>query len=920
MLSGIALGCVLLLGLYFASRHNYLLFHTLAEMFSIIVAAGIFAISWHARRALNNNYLLFIGIAYLFVAAIDLLHTLAYTGMGVFTNYGTNLPTQLWVAARYVQSASLLTAPLLIRRRIDARLVFIGFAIVCSLLLVSIFGWKTFPVAFVEDTGLTTFKKASEYAISAILLGAAYLLYRRRSLFEPTVLRLLLASILVTIGSELMFTLYTDPYGLANVLGHLLKIVSFYLVYKAIIETGLTRPYDLLLGNLAQRERALRDTADQYAALMSNLSEAVFRIRDGTIVWCNSAVEKMYGYTPEELIGKESSFFYPATTTPSEFVGEVSRGIRDQGRYLNTARFQRKDGSQVDIEYSVAPLPGRNPPEVIAVARDVTEQRRAQEAVAQALVESQRRQAEVTGLLEGSRAVLENLEFPGAARSIYDFCKKIVGASSGYVALLSPDGTENKLLFLDSGGLPCTVDPSLPMPIRGLRERAYATGRAVYENDLAHSEWASLLPAGHTTLDSVLFAPMTIEGKAVGLIGLANKPGGFTENDARLSSAFGELAAIALRNAWAVESLQESEERFRSVVETAGDAVISIDADGNTVYWNRAAETIFGYEAEEMIGKPITEIMPEHFRSPHEEGLARVATTGETRMVGNTVEMSGLRKDGTEFPLELSLATWKSKGSTFFTAVVRDITERKKIDELKDEFIGLVSHELRSPLTVVIGAVHTALTEMERLSPEDTRQLLEDAAAEADILSHLLGNLLELSRAQANRLVLYVEPLDVRIVVKGVIDKIGPRHPEHGFTANVPAGLPPLYGDRLRIERILYNLLENAAKYSPRGEDVLVSAKRDRERLTIGVTDRGVGISVEHQAALFQPFQRLEDSVRAGVKGIGLGLLVCRRLVEAHGGRIWVESEPGKGSTFYFTLPLKQPGAEGSVRNSGGRG
>lgn len=906
-LAGMAAGALILLGLYVTSRHDYLLFHSLAEMFSIIVAAGIFAIAWHTRRALGNNYLLFIGIAYLFVAAIDLLHTLAYTGMGVFTGYGTNLPTQLWVSARYLESTSLLAAPLLVRRKIDARLVFIGFAIISSLLLVSIFDWKTFPVAFVEGTGLTTFKKASEYAISLILLAAACLLYWRRSLFEPTVLRLLLASILVTIVSELTFTLYTDPYGLANVLGHLLKIVSFYLIYKAIIETGLTRPYDLLLGSLARREQALRETADQYAALVGNLAEAVFRIRDGTVVWCNSAVEKVYGYTQEELTGKGASFFYPDNMAPAEFLEEVSRGIRERGLYLNTARVQRKDGSLVDIEYSVSPLPGRNPPEVIAVARDVSERRHSQEAVAQALVESRQRQAEVEALLEGSRAVLENVEFQGAARSIYGFCKNLVGATAGYVALLSPDGAENKVLFLDSGGLPCAVDPLLPMPIRGLRTRAYRAGRAVYENDFAHSEWASFLPEGHANLHSVLFAPMMIEGKAVGLLGLANKPGGFTENDARLSSAFGELAAIALRNAWATELLQDSEERFRSVVETAGDAVISIDADGNTVYWNRAAETIFGYEAGEMIGKPITEIMPERFRSPHMEGMARATTTGETRMVGNTVEMSGLRKDGSEFPLELSLATWKSRGSTFFTAVVRDITERKKVDELKDEFIGLVSHELRSPLTVVIGAVHTALTEMERLSPEDTRQLLEDAAAEADILSHLLGNLLELSRAQANRLVLYVEPLDMRTLIHGMMDKVGPRHPGHGFTASVPRGLPPVYADRLRVERILYNLVENAAKYSPRGEQIRVSVKRDRERLTVGVSDRGIGMSIEQQATLFRPFQRLEDSVRAGVKGIGLGLLVCRRLVEAHGGRIWVESEPGKGSTFYFTLPLKQP-------------
>jgi PAS domain S-box-containing protein len=414
------------------------------------------------------------------------------------------------------------------------------------------------------------------------------------------------------------------------------------------------------------------------------------------------------------------------------------------------------------------------------------------------------------------------------------------------------------------------------------------------------------MPEGHAALESVLFAPLAIEGNVVGLLGLANKPGGFTDNDARLASAFGELAAIALRNAWSIESLEDSEERFRSVVETAGDAIISIDAVGSTVYWNRAAERVFGYKASQMIGKQVTAIMPERLRKAHAEGLARVNSTGEMRIIGSTVEMEGLRKDGTEFPLELTLATWKSKGSTFFTAIVRDITERRKLDELKDEFIGLVSHELRSPLTVVVGAVNTALTELERLTPEETRQLLEDAASEADVLSHLLGNLLELSRAQANRLVLYVEPMNIRTVIQRVLEKIEGQHAGHTFVMDAPGGLPPLPADQLRVERILHNLLENAAKYSPRGGEIRISVKPDGKRLLIGVSDRGSGIALEHQAMLFQPFQRLEDSMRAGIKGIGLGLLVCRRLVEAHGGRIWVESEPGKGTTFYFTLPLVQ--------------
>ena len=161
---------------------------------------------------------------------------------------------------------------------------------------------------------------------------------------------------------------------------------------------------------------------------------------------------------------------------------------------------------------------------------------------------SEQRILETSALLECSQAIFIHREFQQTARSIFDSAKDLIGATAGYVALLSEDGMENEVLFLDDGGLPCTVDPTLPMPIRGLREKAYRTGKPVFENNFSNSKWMAFMPKGHVALDNVLFTPLQIDGKARGLIGLANKPGGFTENDARMLTAFGEFAAIALGN------------------------------------------------------------------------------------------------------------------------------------------------------------------------------------------------------------------------------------------------------------------------------------------------------------------------------------------------------------------------------------
>jgi signal transduction histidine kinase len=267
----VLVGLLILLGLYRISLDSYLLFHSLAEIFSIVIACGIFMIAWNARRFLDNNYLLFIGIAYLFVGGIDLIHTLAYKGMGVFQGYGTNPATQLWIAARYMESLSLLFAPFLLSKKLKVHLLFAVYALATTLLLFSIFQWKIFPVCFVEGSGLTPFKKVSEYIISVILLASVFSLLRHREQFDRKVLIWVLCSIMLTIGSELAFTFYINAYGFSNLVGHFFKIMSFYLIYRALIETGLARPYNLLFRSLKQREEALQQRTLQLETANSEL-------------------------------------------------------------------------------------------------------------------------------------------------------------------------------------------------------------------------------------------------------------------------------------------------------------------------------------------------------------------------------------------------------------------------------------------------------------------------------------------------------------------------------------------------------------------------------------------------------------------------------------------------------------------------
>jgi len=352
----------------------------------------------------------------------------------------------------------------------------------------------------------------------------------------------------------------------------------------------------------------------------------------------------------------------------------------------------------------------------------------------------------------------------------------------------------------------------------------------------------------------------------------------------------------------AEEAVRRSEANYRTLVESSPDGIVSVNAEGRIIDCNEGICQLLGYTKEEIKGKRIHELLTNPV--PVEDLRLYYSQLIENGQLEQEFEFA--HRNGQPVPVWAKIIALYDEDGRFNQSVVylRDIAERKKLDQLKDEFIGLVSHELRSPLTVIIGAVNTALSEGASLSPEETRQLLQDAAWESESLSHLLGNLLELSRAQADRLLLHTEPISIKSVIQEAVKKIEQQFPKHRFLISLPRQLPPVKADQLRVERILYNLLENAAKYSPQGSEIRVLAKREKDHLTIGVADQGPGISLHDQAKLFQPFQRLEVSRLKGVKGAGLGLLVCRRLVEAHGGRIWVDSEPGRGSTFYFTLPL----------------
>ncbi len=246
--------------LYISSLQNYLLFHTLAEIFSVCIVFTVFLITWSSIRYIRSNYLILVGIAYLFIGFIDIFHTISYKGMPIFTDYDY-YANQLWIAARFMESLTLLIAFLFVKSkmRLNAYVIFSIFTVVTTFFMLTIFVWKVFPICFVDGVGLTPFKKYSEYLICLILLAGIFVLTKNKNAFDSIVYKFLSLSMICTIISEIAFTVYIDNYGFSNLIGHYFKIFSFYLIYKAIILKGVREPYEIIFREMKEKEQKLSE-------------------------------------------------------------------------------------------------------------------------------------------------------------------------------------------------------------------------------------------------------------------------------------------------------------------------------------------------------------------------------------------------------------------------------------------------------------------------------------------------------------------------------------------------------------------------------------------------------------------------------------------------------------------------------------
>ena len=383
------------------------------------------------------------------------------------------------------------------------------------------------------------------------------------------------------------------------------------------------------------------------------------------------------------------------------------------------------------------------------------------------------------------------------------------------------------------------------------------------------------------------------------------------------------LEALESEHKRSEEALRQNEERIRLIVESALDAVITMDAQGLITGWNPHAETIFGWAREKAIGRPLAEtIIPPQYREPHHRGLQHFLTTGEGPVLNKRIEITALHRDGHEFPVELSISPLRS-GETFtFSAFIRDITERRRAEEAlqrakeeaeavnqaKSVFLANMGHELRTPLNHIIGYSEMLQEEAEEAGQEEFIPDLQKIRGAGKHLLELINAILDLSKIEAGKMDLFLGTITIAPMIQDIVTTMKPLVDMNANTLEVHCAddLGTMWADPTKVRQALFNLLSNACKFTERGTITLGVIREMVDGaawIRFRVTDAGIGMTPEQIGKLFQAFHQADASATRKYGGTGLGLAISQRICQMMGGEITVESALGQGSTFTISLP-----------------
>ena len=528
------------------------------------------------------------------------------------------------------------------------------------------------------------------------------------------------------------------------------------------------------------------------------------------------------------------------------------------------------------------------------------------------------RTRELAALLAISQTATQSLETEKILSDTLDKSLEILDFDVGYIRTL--DAGKKNLIVRVARGLssPEFLSTSFPMdspdPIVG--KIVFKTQKPYIGTDIRKDPMFQARTMEKEGVISLAMVPIVSKQRAMGFIAVGSKKlHKFTKREVRLLVAFSSQLGSALENAQLYDEVNKEKAYIENLVDNAGDAIISTDVEDRILTWNHGAEVIFGYSKEETVGQSLTILLPSHRAGELEEIRDKVRITGVIR----NLEVRRIRKDGIIIEASLAVSPIRDKDDNVigFLHLARDVTEKKRyeqrlkeLDKMKSAFVSNVSHELRTPLTAIKASADNMLDRL--IGDLNAKQVgyLTRIKSNSDRLARLINDLLDLSTIEAGKIDLRPANIPLVTLVKEAAESLRPVAAEKLINLTVMSADPGViaWADRDKVIQVLMNLIGNALKFTPtRGEVTVAVAKNSAAWMQISVTDTGPGIPAEEVNKVFGRFYQIGQAGTQKTQGTGLGLAISKALVEMHGGKIWVESEAGKGSTFSFTLPAEQP-------------
>jgi PAS domain S-box-containing protein len=528
------------------------------------------------------------------------------------------------------------------------------------------------------------------------------------------------------------------------------------------------------------------------------------------------------------------------------------------------------------------------------------------------------RTREMAALLAISQTATQSLETEKILNDTLDKSLEILDFDVGYIRTLDPE--KKNLIVRVARGLssPEFLSTSFPLdspdPIVG--KIVFKTQKPYIGTDIRKDPMFQARTMEKEGVISLVMVPIVSKQRAMGFIAVGSKKlHKFTKREVRLLVAFSSQLGSALENAQLYDEVNKEKAYIENLVDNAGDAIISTDVGDRILTWNHGAEVIFGYSKEETVGQSLTILLPSHRAGELEEIREKVRLTGVIR----NLEVRRIKKDGIIIEASLAVSPIRDKDDNVigFLHLARDVTEKKRyeqrlkeLDKMKSAFVSNVSHELRTPLTAIKASADNMLDRL--IGDLNGKQVgyLTRIKSNSDRLARLINDLLDLSTIEAGKIDLRPTNLPLVTLVKEAAESLKPVAAEKLINLTVMSADPGViaWADRDKVIQVLMNLIGNALKFTPtRGKVTIAVAKNSAAWMQISVTDTGPGIPAEEVNKVFGRFYQIGQAGTPKTQGTGLGLAISKALVEMHGGKIWVESEAGKGSTFSFTLPAEQP-------------